>query len=246
MATVLHLGAGCPLIDGGVWWFLRHHSTCNNGVGTAQMELEENSWRQLADRAREIPPETWMQVLFVAAAIVVVFSVALVVRALLRHRRRTSENAAPEIIVDLSQQAQRGPSRDITPLTFYSLPVRLVIAVVAPLGRGGELPPSDGTRKLFDDLLPGLGGVIKSHGTEVIRWPEVLSSEGFARRFFATVRLPGNRGKESPWCSVAGRFESDGNLYMAGLTLCAASDNSLGEFTVDRPNGWLEMLSIRR
>ena len=58
------------------------------------------------------------------------------------------------------------------------------------------------------------------------------------------VKLPGDRGKGTPWCSVAGKFEADGEQYMAGMALCAAKPNSLSQYVIDLPGEWLELLRV--
>ena len=68
---------------------------------------------------------------------------------------------------------------------------------------------------------------------------------GFAHQFFANVRLPGNRGKGTPWSSVAGIFHIEERPVMAGLVLRAARPNSLGETLIDSEEKWLGCLRVK-
>jgi hypothetical protein len=63
---------------------------------------------------------------------------------------------------------------------------------------------------------------------------------------FSNLRLPGDHGKGTPWSVIAGRFEVGGQNILAGLVLCAAGPNSLGQFVIERPGQWLDLLRIKR
>jgi hypothetical protein len=192
-----------------------------------------------------LSPADFLQIGLVILAALTGVALLMRSRSWLRARRTARRHPEPDLTIDLSLHSARGPSRDMLPLELYNIPVRLAIVVLAPLGRGNKPAQEPPVSILLDHLLPGLSQVKQSHGTEVLRWPEELSASGFASRFFATVKLPGDRGKGTPWSSLAGRFEVGDVTYMGGLALCAESPNSLGEFTVERPNGWLDMLRIR-
>ena len=60
------------------------------------------------------------------------------------------------------------------------------------------------------------------------------------------MKLPGDRGKATPWCSAAGKFEADNEQYMAGMALCAAKPNSLSQFVIEISGEWLELLRVQR
>jgi hypothetical protein len=60
------------------------------------------------------------------------------------------------------------------------------------------------------------------------------------------LRLPGDHGKGTPWSVIAGRFEVAGQNILAGLVLCAEAPNSLGQFVIDRPGQWLDLLRVKR
>jgi hypothetical protein len=121
----------------------------------------------------------------------------------------------------------------------------LAVVVVAPGGRGGELPSSDLLPGLMERLLPGMTQVIAAHHPKICRWPQQLSSQGFAQKFFNQVTLPGTRGKGTPWCSIAGKLTVGERTFLVGLVLCAGAANALGQVTVQHEGQWLDILRIR-
>lgn len=161
--------------------------------------------------------------------------------ARLRWRRAQSKPAdAPKI--DLEQLAPHGPSTTGPRLQFYNLPVRLVVIVLAPVGRGNALPSRDRLLEIIDQIVPGLKMVAAAHGTTIKLWPPQLSTPGFSQALFSEIRLPGNRGKGTPWSAVAGRFSADGKAYLAGMAVRAATANNLSQVTLSSETEWLEVL----
>ena len=59
------------------------------------------------------------------------------------------------------------------------------------------------------------------------------------------MSLPGDRGKGTPWCSIAGRFEANSRQYVVGLICRAENANSLGQMTVDNPAQWMDTLRVK-
>jgi hypothetical protein len=100
-------------------------------------------------------------------------------------------------------------------------------------------------REALDGLSPGLGDAFQSHQPQVTTWPSQLSTEGFIRSFFRHVPLPGNDGKGSQWCSLAGRIETEDESLLVGLVCRAERSNSLGQILVERPSKWLDIVRIR-
>ncbi len=123
--------------------------------------------------------------------------------------------------------------------------MRLALVVLAPVGRGNELPPAAELPKLLDSAVPGLGGLLAAHGTRIKLWPPQLSTHGFAAALFGNVRLPGDRGKGTPWCTVAGKFMAGGRGFLAGLVLRAAAANNLGQMTLQSDTDWLDALRVK-
>lgn len=132
-----------------------------------------------------------------------------------------------------------------TRLEIYNIPMRLAALVVAPAGRGSELPEPDRLADLLDNLSPGLKNAFHQHQPKLLPWPSQLSSEGFVRAFFRHVPLPGDKGRGTPWCSLAGRIESKDDSVLVGLLCRGASSNSLGQIPIERPSKWLDVVRVR-
>lgn len=150
-----------------------------------------------------------------------------------------------EFEIDVAALPALPPPKDGPQLEFYGTPARLAVMVLAPVGRGGEIPAPAELAMTLENLLPGLQEIVARHQPQVVLWPNQLSSQGFLQAFFNLAALPGDHGKGTPWCSVAGKFEGGGQQYLAGLICCAAGPNSLGEMTVERPGQWLSVLRVR-
>lgn len=162
-----------------------------------------------------------------------------------RRRKGPPPLREPSLIVDL-EGLDVPPPEDGPALHCHGLPVRLAVLVLAPSGRGGEVPTGVNRSAAIDQIVPGLARIAAAHGTLVMIWPQQLSPRGFAHLFFANVKLPRDRGKGTPWCSLAGKFEADGQQIMAGMALCGSKPNSLSQYIIDLPSEWLEVLRVER
>ena len=170
----------------------------------------------------------------------------MIVAGKLRRRRRLRNlPPPPDLGIDVSALPQAGSPTRGPRLELYNLPVRLAVFVLAPTGRGSQLAADDRLAEMAEQILPGLARVLEAHQPVVRRWPTQLSSEGFASIFFASVRLPGSKGKGTLWSSLAGRCEWEGQNFQVGMVLCANAANSLGQLTVQRETQWLDMLRVR-
>ena len=194
----------------------------------------------------DLPQVDQQFVRYVVAAIVVVGALWVVWRGehgLTAHFGRPRSAPTPHAAEkSLDQLAPSGPPEMGPSLAIYHVPVRLAVLVVAPVGRGSALPSRERLPHIIDQIVPGLAAVVTAHGTRVILWPPQLSTQGFARALFTDMPLPGNRGKGTPWCAAAGRFTADGQAFLAGTILRAASANNLSQTTLERETQWLEML----
>jgi hypothetical protein len=177
-------------------------------------------------------------------AVVVVVLAFLAIR-FFRRKRDASRHLQPDLFVDVSQLDASGPPATGPRAEFYGLPVRLAVVVIAPAGRNSELPAPELLPGLLDRLDPGLSAVVASHHPLVCRWPMQLSTQGFAQRFFNQVALPGERGKGTPWCSIAGKLQVGDRLFLVGIVCCAQQPNGLGQFVVQHEGQWLDILRIR-
>jgi hypothetical protein len=197
--------------------------------------------RQLIALFEEIPTEY----LIGGAAVLGLLIVAFIIQHL---RRRHGPPPLPpvDLRVNIESLGDHAPPPGSPSLELYNLPVRLAAVVLAPTGRGSQLPAGMDTRALVDNIVPGLAQILELHKPLVRQWPAQLSTQGFSHTLFANLHLPGDHGKGTPWSVIAGRFEVGGQNILAGLVLCAAGPNSLGQFVIDRPGGWLDLLRVKR
>ena len=174
-------------------------------------------------------------------------AVVVVIAVLLRVFRR--KNAAPDqggfdLSVDISELDDSPPPATGPTLHVYGTPVRLAVVVIASAGRGSPIPGMDRVPEHLETMIPGLGRVCESHRPLIKVWPSQLSAQGFAHSFFNQVALPGDRGKNTPWCSVAGRFQADRTL-LVGLVGIAAQANGLSQILVQHEGQWLDVVRVQ-
>lgn len=165
---------------------------------------------------------------------------------LFRRRAGPPESPAPDLHIDLATLPEHGPDPEGPWLEIYGLPVRLAVVVLAPAGRNSPTPEESELSELTESLVPGLWEIVQAHRSLVRCWPFQLSTQGFAHSFFNNVQLPGDRGKGTPWCAVAGRFELGERQFLAGLIGVADRPNSLSQVTVTHVGQWLDVLRVRR
>lgn len=179
------------------------------------------------------------------ALLLCVAAMVFLVLRIFRKRPAEQPTRREELAIDVAALRVTPPPKEGSQLEFYGTPVRLAVMVLAPVGRGGEIPAPADLANTLENLIPGLQGIVAQHEPQVVIWPNQLSSQGFLQAFFNLAALPGDHGKGTPWCSAAGKFEGGGQQYLAGLICCAAGPNSLGEMTVDKPGQWLSILRVR-
>jgi hypothetical protein len=172
------------------------------------------------------------------AAVAVIGTIALLMR-----RPRPAATADVLEPIDVTALAHAAPPASGPQLAVYNIPVRLVLLVLAPVGRGGKIPPNEFLPAIVSALAPNLMQVLSAHGTQFRRWPAQISSQGFAQVFFQNAAIPGG-GKGTPWCSLAGRFDTNAGPFLAGLVGIAAAPNSLGQIAVSQPGQWLDILRV--
>lgn len=185
----------------------------------------------------------WPIAIFVAAGAVLLAAVVAVWAW--RRRRRPSREKPTLEFVDVGSLPTHGPPAGTRQVTCYGVPVRLAAIVVAPSGRGSDIPAEIALRDVLDAAVPGLADIAREHAPRVDRWPTQLSAQGFVQAFFARFRLPEDHGKGTPWCSVAGRVEHQGRHFLLGVVCCAERPNSLGEITIEHAGLWLDVLRMR-
>jgi hypothetical protein len=198
-------------------------------------------WEEALETLRLVPQHVWLiGGIAVAGLLVLVLAYRVIVG-----RRRAIEESVAELALDVGSLGTDGPPPGLPVLELYNLPVRLAAVVLAPAGRAGVLPPAEHVPRVLDALLPGLGKVADMHQPRIRLWPAQLSTTGFAHSFFQHARLPGNAGRNTPLSAVAGPFRRGDQPLVAGLVLCAAAPNSLGQIAVDMHEKWLGCLRVR-
>jgi len=167
------------------------------------------------------------------------------VRKVLRFRARRPETPVELPSIDVATLGEVGPPPGPPVLEYYHLPVRLAAVFLAPVGRDHELPPREQLPQVLDAVIPGLGQLYRTHRPAIRAWPAQLSPRGFAHAFFSHARLPGESGKGTSWCSVAGVFKYEGQPMMIGLVIRTAAPTSLGQTVIEYETKWLDVLRIR-
>jgi len=191
----------------------------------------------------------------IAMLVVAVGLAALSVVCLRMLRRWRSERAAssspePDLLIDVAALPDQevgppGPPPGGQQLEIYHVPVRIAVLVLAPVGRDATLPGREKLPELLDQLTPNLMTVLDRQQPVYRQWPAQLSSQGFVRRFFRHVLLPGEHGKGTPWCVVAGRLAADSRAILVGMVLRAETPNSLSQIEIHRESQWLDVLRVR-
>jgi hypothetical protein len=180
-----------------------------------------------------------------AALVLALVLAALIGVAALRRRKPRVEPPPVDLRLRVEELELIGPPAAGPQLEFYGTPVRLSVLVLAPAGRNSQLPSGDSLLEAIDCLVPGLAGVVAAQRPVVRAWPFQLSTQGFTHSFFNNVQLPGDRGRGSPWCSVAGRFETPDQQLLVGLVCHADRSNSLSQHTVEHAGQWMDILRAR-
>ena len=168
----------------------------------------------------------YLNYIYVGGAALLGLILLLVVANFFRSRTSEAEEERPSTL-DVSSLGDSGPNGTPT-LECYNVPTRLAAVVMAPSGRGGSMPPTPFWPKMLDASVPGIGEIVERDQPQMIEWPAQLSTSGFAHTFFKLVPLPGDQGKSTPWCSLAGRCESEFDPVMVGLVMRAEKPNNLG------------------
>ena len=177
---------------------------------------------------------------------VAVGTLLLVGLLLLRKKPPASKPIEPDLKIDVTALGQEGPPESDAQLECYSIAVRLAVLVIAPVGRAGTIPEADRMLDVVDEIVPGLVDLVSKHEPVVRFWAPQLSSQGFVSSFFHNVGLPGEKGKGTPWCSLAGKFSSSNQRYLVGIVLLAAAPNGIGQVAIENDGQWNDILRIRR
>lgn len=184
----------------------------------------------------------------IGAGILLIIATILTVIAAKVTSRPTAK--PQNLTIDLEQLQDAGPEKHglarIGPhVEFYGIPVRLAVLVVAPMGRGAELPGPKQLRVDLDQMLPNFSTILDHHRPLFRRWPAQLSAHGFPQFFFLNLKLPGNKGVGTPWASIAGRYQIESGSLLIGMVFCADHPNGLSQTVVEHEGQWRDALRIR-
>ena len=147
--------------------------------------------------------------------------------------------------IDVAQLDASGPHTTGPTLEIYGTAVRVALVVLAPVGRDSDPPREEDLTQILEQLIPRLSNVTASDAPDIHIWPEQLSSHGFTNAFFNNVPLPGDRGKGSPWCSVAGKFTAAARHYLIGLVCCGVGENGLTQFVIEHEGRWNDVVRVK-
>ncbi len=180
-----------------------------------------------------------------AAGLIALAIVLFLLRRIVRWFHRPARVALTDdsLVIDLA--ALPAAQSAATRVMVYHVPVRLAVVVIAPLGRDSDPPTHSEVPKLLDRIVPGLASALRHDQTIVKIWPRQLSATGFAPNLMRHVRLPGDKGRGTPWCLVAGRTTFGDSAYAVGLALGADSPNKLGLIAVESEHHWLDVVRMR-
>jgi hypothetical protein len=190
--------------------------------------------------------------LVAAAAVLLLLLLILIVVGMMLVRRffgRPDETVIPppvDLGIDLDQLIQDGPADPKLHAEVYGTPVRVAVIVLAPVGRDGVMPEMVEFFDIVNQLVPGFGEVVQRDRPLIRAWSGQLSSQGFASSFFNSIPLPGDRGKGSPWCSIAGKFTANKQHYLAGIVFRGQTDNVLSQYTIQHEGQWIDILRVKR
>jgi len=179
---------------------------------------------------------------WVVIGAILLIAVILVVRMLLLRRKKPLP-PEPDLRIDVDTLHPEPPPESPR-LEFFGLPVRLVVLVLAPAGRDSYLPPEEQRNDLFESIVPGLAEVVRTHQPLTVTWPSQLSTQGFIHKYFQNVRLPGDRGRRTPWCSAAGVARCSGRAFLIGMTFWAARPNHFSQEAIQHEGDWYRVLRV--
>jgi len=197
----------------------------------------------LADSTLPTDPSTWPPWALPAiggglGGLVLLIFVIKLVGGGARRRKARKKGGGPE--EDLAAYPPPPPGR--ARVRVRGMPVRVRLAVLAPLGRGNVVDP-DQAEMLLDQVLHGLGGAARADKARVRAWPAQLSASGFAPTFLRTTERPEPEGRPSRWILVCGPARAGARQIAVGLALLADQPNSLGNVILT-PEQWYDALRV--
>jgi hypothetical protein len=158
----------------------------------------------------------------------------------MRRGRRPPVDPEAGLIENLGDYPPAGPGPQR--LYLHGQPLRLRLVVLAPLGKR-PLPADGAVEPLLDQMLRGLGDIVRQDRPRIRVWPSQLSQQGFAPTFVRLSRRPEQSDKPSPWVLAAGPVRAGGHQFLLGLALCADAPTDLGNLSL-QADQWREVFRI--
>ena len=171
--------------------------------------------------------------------------IAILYAIMSRKPQRRSRSIVEQLRIDVEALDSSGPSATAQTMEFYGTPVRLAVLVAAPQGRGVASPNHQQLMALLDRIIPGMSGVVQTHDTNIIEWPTQLSDEGFGQKFSHNLALPGDAGRQTKWCSIAGPMSIGVGQMLIGLLCVADDENMLTHYVVKNDGQWRDMIKVK-
>ena len=188
---------------------------------------------------------TGLPLIVLAAGVLLALIVFVFLFIKLGKRKKPAESDEDALKINVGTLSTDAPPTDGAQLEIYNVPMRLVLLVIAPVGREGKIPSNEQLPTVVDAIIPNLMEVMKTHRPEFRRWPWQISSQGFSQAFFTNVPLPGDHGKNTPWSSLAGRFDTPNGPFLAGLVCVSATTNAIGQTAINRSGQWLDVARVK-
>ena len=161
---------------------------------------------------------------------------------LFRRRKALSTPSGPE--EDLGQFPPPLLPPGERQFTIYHVPARVRLIVAAPAGAGKEFDEKQ-IKKALERVWPGVREVMAADKPRIRVWPAQLSQQGFSLTFHRHLQRPDAQAKSSPWISVAGKVQFEGETLMLGLVLWSQEKTTFGQLTLE-PHQWRDVIRLDR
>jgi len=183
-------------------------------------------------------------IIFGLTFFIVLLALVALIQFVIRLRKmgKPTELHQPSLAIDVGKVPDHGPELSAVQLKFYSTPVRLAVLVIAPKGHSVQMPNNEQLQVLIERITPGMSQVIAEHQPTVCVWPAQMSDEGFFHSLFHNIKLPGDQGRGTPWCGVAGHFTVGMGSILVGMICVADSPNQLAQVAVQHEGQWRDVL----
>jgi len=202
-----------------------------------------------SDNMEAQPTLAWSLIVAVVVGFVCLLTlltlVALVVWLMVRRKPQPVSIKKIDRTIDVSALNLSALANGAPQLEYYGCQVRLAILVLAPVGRDGSIPEEAQLPELLQQFVPNFLQVVVSHQPELHFWPAQVSQAGFSNAFFGRIPLPGNQGKGTPWCGIAGRFTALDQPYLAGIICHGENATGLGQLVIEHEGKWRDVLRVK-